>query len=198
MAPTAVPPTLRGGEQGRFGRSYSGEQGFPGEKGIHPGVSQPFRSRPLPRVDTGPAAAPSLLPRRSRKFEVTLHGKTLLLSNVEKLFWPREGYTKGDLIEYYLKIAPLPLAPPQRLSTSAGPLSRRDRWKVLLPKRSAPLPSRLAAHRRGGFKGKKKKHPLLSGRGCCGSFVSDQPRLHRDSSLAVEDGCPRSSDLNGL
>lgn len=28
------------------------------------------------------------------------------LSNVEKLFWPEDGYTKGDLISYYRAIAP--------------------------------------------------------------------------------------------
>jgi bifunctional non-homologous end joining protein LigD len=27
------------------------------------------------------------------------------LTNVEKVFWPKEGYTKGDLIEYYRSIA---------------------------------------------------------------------------------------------
>ncbi|HTM44154.1 MAG TPA: DNA ligase D, partial [Polyangiaceae bacterium] len=28
------------------------------------------------------------------------------LSNLEKIFWPEEGYTKGDLLEYYASIAP--------------------------------------------------------------------------------------------
>ncbi|MDX1394270.1 MAG: DNA ligase D [Gemmatimonadota bacterium] len=30
----------------------------------------------------------------------------LPLSNLDKVFWPEEGYTKGDLIEYYRAIAP--------------------------------------------------------------------------------------------
>jgi bifunctional non-homologous end joining protein LigD len=38
-----------------------------------------------------PAAAP---PRRRVKY-----------SNLEKVFWPREGYTKGDLIDYYDRVA---------------------------------------------------------------------------------------------
>jgi bifunctional non-homologous end joining protein LigD len=29
------------------------------------------------------------------------------LTNVNKIFWPREGYTKGDLIAYYERVAPL-------------------------------------------------------------------------------------------
>src|SRR6185295_12854505 len=31
------------------------------------------------------------------------------LTNLDKVFWPDEGYTKGDLIDYYVKIAPLML-----------------------------------------------------------------------------------------
>lgn len=32
--------------------------------------------------------------------------KELHLSNLDKVFWPEEGYTKGDMISYYEKIAP--------------------------------------------------------------------------------------------
>jgi len=32
--------------------------------------------------------------------------KTVPLSNLEKVFWPEKGYTKGDLIEYYRAISP--------------------------------------------------------------------------------------------
>lgn len=31
--------------------------------------------------------------------------KDLKLTNLDKIFWPREGYTKGDLIDYYEKIS---------------------------------------------------------------------------------------------
>jgi bifunctional non-homologous end joining protein LigD len=31
----------------------------------------------------------------------------LLLTNLNKVFWPENGYTKGDLIEYYKAIAPV-------------------------------------------------------------------------------------------
>lgn len=33
-------------------------------------------------------------------------GREMENSNVDKLYWPKEGYTKGDLIEYYQEIAP--------------------------------------------------------------------------------------------
>ncbi len=31
----------------------------------------------------------------------------LVFSNLNKVFWPKEGYTKGDVIDYYRKIAPV-------------------------------------------------------------------------------------------
>jgi DNA ligase D-like protein (predicted ligase)/DNA ligase D-like protein (predicted polymerase)/DNA ligase D-like protein (predicted 3'-phosphoesterase) len=34
-------------------------------------------------------------------------GRELRLSNLDKVFWPDEGYTKGDLIAYYLNVAEL-------------------------------------------------------------------------------------------
>ncbi|MFY9550487.1 MAG: DNA ligase D [Thermoanaerobaculia bacterium] len=37
---------------------------------------------------------------------VELPEKTVPFSNLDKVFWPEEGYTKGDLIEYYRAISP--------------------------------------------------------------------------------------------
>jgi bifunctional non-homologous end joining protein LigD len=34
-------------------------------------------------------------------------GRTLKLSNLDKVFWPGEGITKGDLLRYYQRIAPV-------------------------------------------------------------------------------------------
>jgi bifunctional non-homologous end joining protein LigD len=38
--------------------------------------------------------------------EVTIDKVKLKLTNLTKVYWPDEGYTKGNLIEYYSKIAP--------------------------------------------------------------------------------------------
>ena len=35
----------------------------------------------------------------------TIGGRTLKLTNLDKVFWPEEGYTKGDVINYYRDIA---------------------------------------------------------------------------------------------
>jgi bifunctional non-homologous end joining protein LigD len=37
---------------------------------------------------------------------VSIGERTLSLSNLEKVLWPRDGYTKGDLIGYYRSVAP--------------------------------------------------------------------------------------------
>ncbi|MBV6520391.1 MAG: Multifunctional non-homologous end joining protein LigD [Gemmatimonadaceae bacterium] len=49
--------------------------------------------------DETPDAQPPEPPERAVE-------KTVTLSNLRKVFWPVEGYTKGDLIEYYRTIAP--------------------------------------------------------------------------------------------
>lgn len=37
---------------------------------------------------------------------VTIGGLRLELTNLDKVFWPGEGYTKGDLIDYLVRVAP--------------------------------------------------------------------------------------------
>ena len=41
------------------------------------------------------------------KTRITIGGIELDLTNLEKVFWPDEGYTKGDVINYYRAIAPV-------------------------------------------------------------------------------------------
>src|SRR5919204_3086097 len=38
-------------------------------------------------------------------FFETDDGRRLKLSNLDKVFWPDEGYTKGDLLSYYYNVA---------------------------------------------------------------------------------------------
>lgn len=40
-----------------------------------------------------------------KKTDVRIGGRTLTFSNLDKVLWPRDGYTKGDLIEYYRSVA---------------------------------------------------------------------------------------------
>ncbi len=41
----------------------------------------------------------------SQRVDVRVGTRTLSLSNLDKVLWPKDGYTKGDLIEYYRAVA---------------------------------------------------------------------------------------------
>lgn len=52
------------------------------------------------------ASKPSDAPDREEKEEPAAAPRKVQLTNTDKVFWPDEGYTKGDLLEYYRTIAP--------------------------------------------------------------------------------------------
>ena len=70
------------------------------------------------RADKSPRDCSAAPPKRiedeartaSRAPAASFHGK-VQISNASKVFWPEEGFTKGDLCSYYAKVAPalLPL-----------------------------------------------------------------------------------------
>jgi bifunctional non-homologous end joining protein LigD len=43
----------------------------------------------------------------SRRLEVAIDGRTVSLSNLDKVMYPRAGFTKGQVIDYYTRIAPV-------------------------------------------------------------------------------------------
>jgi bifunctional non-homologous end joining protein LigD len=65
----------------------------------------------MPRKRTsGPAFTvefPRPLPaeRDGEQWWMAVDGRNLRLSNLDKVFWPEEGYTKGDLVGYYFNVA---------------------------------------------------------------------------------------------
>jgi bifunctional non-homologous end joining protein LigD len=59
-----------------------------------------------PRV-AAKRAASSIIPAGVRDAEVEASGHSVSLTNLEKLFWPKLGITKGDLLRYYESVAPL-------------------------------------------------------------------------------------------
>ena len=49
----------------------------------------------------------ALIPaKRSGDITLDVDGRDVRLTNLEKVFWPGAGITKGDLIQYYAEIAP--------------------------------------------------------------------------------------------
>jgi bifunctional non-homologous end joining protein LigD len=47
------------------------------------------------------------LPNDKRNLDVKIYDQVVRLTNLDKLFWPKLGVTKGDLIQYYLDVAPV-------------------------------------------------------------------------------------------
>ena len=45
--------------------------------------------------------------RKGSKSVLEVDGRSLPVSNLEKVLWPRDGFTKGDLIAYYRAVTPL-------------------------------------------------------------------------------------------
>jgi bifunctional non-homologous end joining protein LigD len=43
----------------------------------------------------------------AKRVEVEVEGRTLSLSNLQKIYYPASGFTKGQVIEYYTRIAPV-------------------------------------------------------------------------------------------
>ena len=43
----------------------------------------------------------------SKKAELIVDGRTLSVSNLDKVLYPKDGFTKGELINYYIQIAPV-------------------------------------------------------------------------------------------
>jgi bifunctional non-homologous end joining protein LigD len=56
---------------------------------------------------SSPRRASSIVPAGVRDAEVTAEGHTVSLTNLEKVFWPKLGITKGDLLRYYASVAPV-------------------------------------------------------------------------------------------
>ncbi|MFW6369295.1 MAG: non-homologous end-joining DNA ligase [Myxococcota bacterium] len=54
-----------------------------------------------------PRHAERLIPHDQDEVRLDLGGREVRLTNLRKVFWPESGYTKGDLLRYYAKIAPV-------------------------------------------------------------------------------------------
>ena len=42
-----------------------------------------------------------------KKVEIKVGGKTLTVSNLEKVLYPKAGFTKGQVIDYYIRVSPV-------------------------------------------------------------------------------------------
>ena len=78
-------------------------------------------------------------------------GQTLDVTNLRKLFWPKLKITKGDLMRYYVRVAPLHPSGRRRPPAHHEALSERHRRPSLL---SAQAPEKRAGGRSRGERSK--------------------------------------------
>jgi bifunctional non-homologous end joining protein LigD len=57
-------------------------------------------------TDMGKTYSKEKVKSPNKEVTVKVKGRELKLTNLDKVYWPKEKYTKGDLVDYYKKIAP--------------------------------------------------------------------------------------------
>lgn len=75
---------------------------------------------PAPALDPAPTTSAVLLPPETSEISLTIEGRRLKFTNLNKVFYPADGYAKRDVINFYAAVAPLLLPHLQ-----ARPLSLR-------------------------------------------------------------------------
>jgi bifunctional non-homologous end joining protein LigD len=73
----------------------------PATRDYHPSKRRSTAKKPAPRR----AAGSFTIPRDSEDVVVEAEGRPVKLTNVNKLFWPDLGITKGDLLQYYADVS---------------------------------------------------------------------------------------------
>ena len=61
----------------------------------------------MPRGETRQRADARLPRVAAKRQEVNVDGRALSLSNLDKVFYPDVGFTKGQVVEYYTRVAPV-------------------------------------------------------------------------------------------
>jgi DNA ligase D-like protein (predicted polymerase) len=85
------------------------------------------------------AAIPLTIPRDRREAIVVVDGRDVRLTNSGKPFWPDDGITKGDLLQYYADVAPvlLPHLRDRAMVMKRYPNGARGKWFFM---KRAPTP----------------------------------------------------------
>lgn len=79
-------------------------QGSPSKASAEPATGRRRRSHG-PSAFTVATPKPLPVERKGQYWWMEAEGRPLRLSNLEKVFWPKEGFTKGDVLAYYYNVA---------------------------------------------------------------------------------------------
>lgn len=80
----------------------------PSQRGMHPATykaSAPSSGRST--AASKRTGGRRLISNDVPSVEVQVGGRSVTLTNLQKVFWPDEGLTKGDLLRYYVAVAPV-------------------------------------------------------------------------------------------
>ena len=137
------------------------------------------------------------LAKNINSFAMKAGGRTVQLTNLQKLFWPELGITKGDLLSYYIAICSRAAAASEKSRDGDEALSQRHRRRVLFHEAGARSPPRLAAALHD--QAQLGQHHRLSRRAGSGVIAVDRkPRLHRPESVVCAMRRHRSSRLSAF
>jgi bifunctional non-homologous end joining protein LigD len=104
-------PSFEGMREDKAAKDVHPEKAVPAEKIVDKKEAPP--TRPRKKNNTGIQLQPATATGRKTLLNPSdnsqvrqVNGHELKLSNLDKIFWPKEGYTKRDLLNYYFQAAP--------------------------------------------------------------------------------------------
>ena len=119
----------------------------------------------------------------ARRVEVEVEGRRLSLSNLDKVMYPEAGFTKGQVIDYYTRVAPVLLPHLRDRPLTLKRYPERRRGPVLLREAVPLAPPRLGAQRAG--RAPHEDDRLLRLRRPADARLARQPGRPRAAPVAV-------------
>ena len=132
--------------------------------------------------------------------EVKVDGRTITMTNLDKVFWPDDNLTKRDVVSYYRGIAPAHPALPGRPPAVAPPFPERDQRRELFPEGRGGSSAGLGGdgeRRRGRGREQRERRgrvPALPGRG--DADADGEHGLHRSEPVELPTRSPGPARLS--
>ncbi len=157
------------------------DAGSPSARAGLPGAARRQAGAPRWRGDAAPRA--NCCPPAPKRPRSTIDGHTLKFTNLSKVFYPDEGYTKRDVLNYYERVAHLilPHLKTGRFRSSAIPTasSKEFFFQKNVRRNFAPL----AAHGTDRFRPRGQAHHVCLRAGPRQPALPGEPGLHRPQPL---------------
>ena len=131
----------------------------------------------------------------SKKAQLIVEGKKLAVSNLNKVLYPKAGFTKGQVIDYYIRIAPvlLPHLKDRPLTMKRYP---NGVDQPFFYEKNCPAHRPVLGEDRKSLERRQPaRHALLPRSGSADAGLGRQPGRHRIAHLArAQEGCRPAHD----